>query len=62
MLHATIDEDGNIEDVETGDAIFHFISVFWKVVFSLNPPCHYGGGWPSFFGALFWIGVVTLIV
>jgi solute carrier family 8 (sodium/calcium exchanger) len=62
MLHPTIDDDGNIEDVACGDAIFHLISVFWKVVFSLNPPAHYGGGWPSFFGALFWIGFVTLIV
>ena len=62
MLHPTVDDDGNIEEVECGDAIFHFISVFWKVLFSMNPPAHYGGGWPSFFGCLFWIAIVTVIV
>jgi len=62
MLHPTIDDDGNIEEVACGDAVFHLLSVFWKVIFSLNPPPHYGGGWPSFFGALFWIGAVTLVV
>jgi solute carrier family 8 (sodium/calcium exchanger) len=62
MLHPTVDEDGNIEEVACGDAVFHFIAVFWKVVYSLNPPPHYGGGWPAFFGALFFIGLTTLIV
>lgn len=59
MLHPTADEDGNIEEVSNADAIFHFFSVFWKLVFSLVPPAHYGGGYPAFFGSLFAIGVVT---
>lgn len=62
MLHPTVDDEGTIHEVENGDAIWHLISIFWKVLFSLNPPEHYGGGWPSFFGALFWIGAVTWVV
>jgi Ca2+/Na+ antiporter len=62
MLHPTVDEDGNIEEVACGDAVFHLLSVFWKVVYSFNPPPHYGGGWPAFFGALFFIGATTLVV
>merc|ERR1712195_403164 len=62
MLHPTKDEDGNIEDVSNGDAIFHFISVGWKVLFSLCPPAHMGGGFPCFVIALVFIGLCTLIV
>lgn len=62
MLHPVIDDDGNIEEVSCGDAVLHFISVFWKVVFSLNPPAHYGGGWPCFCGALVFIGLCTFVV
>jgi len=62
MLHPTTDEDGNIEDVSNCDAIFHFFSVFWKLLFSVVPPPHYGGGYPCFFGALIMIGVTTYFV
>jgi len=62
MLHPIKDDDGNIEEVSNGDAIFHFISVFWKVLFSLCPPPHYGGGFPCFMVALFFIGATTLVV
>jgi Ca2+/Na+ antiporter len=62
MLHPTKDEDGFVEDVSGGDAFFHFISVIWKVIFSLVPPPHYGGGFPAFVVALMFIGGCTLIV
>lgn len=62
MLHPTTDEDGNIEEVTNGDAVFHFLSVFWKLLFSMVPPAHYGGGYPCFFGSLFFIGATTLVV
>jgi len=62
MLHPEKDDDGMIQDVSGGDAIFHFISVFWKVIFSLVPPPHYGGGFPAFVVALMFIGGCTLIV
>lgn len=59
MLHPVADEEGNIEEVSNGDAIFHFCSVFWKLVFSIVPPAHYGGGYPSFIGSLIMIGFST---
>ena len=62
MLHAEKDEDGFIQEVSTFDAIFHFIAVNWKVIFSLVPPPHYGGGFPAFIVALIFIGLCTLIV
>jgi solute carrier family 8 (sodium/calcium exchanger) len=62
MLHPSKDEDGNIDDVSNGDAVWHFISVFWKVLFSLCPPPHYGGGFPCFIVALIFIGLCTLVV
>lgn len=62
MLYDEKDEDGEIQAVSTGDAIFHFIAVLWKVIFSLVPPPHYGGGFPAFVIALVFIGLCTLIV
>jgi len=62
MLYDSRDENGFIEEVTYTDALFHFISVAWKVIFSLVPPPHYGGGFPAFVIALFFIGLCTLIV
>ena len=59
MLYPQTDEDGNIEEVSNSDAVFHFVSVFWKLLFSLVPPPHYGGGYPCFIGSLIMIGVST---
>ena len=33
-----VDEDGEEEEPSVGDLIMHFISLFWKVLFSLVPP------------------------
>lgn len=63
LLHPTMDDEGNIEEVSAGDAVFHFISVFWKVLFMITtPPPHYFGGGPCFFASLFMIGAVTYVV
>lgn len=62
MLHPSKDDEGNIEEVSNSDALLHFVSVFWKVLFSLCPPPHYGGGFPCFVIALVFIGLCTLIV
>lgn len=62
MLHPSKDEDGNIDDVSNGDAVWHFISVFWKALFALCPPPHYGGGFPCFVVSLVFIGCCTLVV
>lgn len=61
-LHPTKNEDGEIEDVEPMDAFIHFVTIGWKLFFSFIPPAHYGGGWPCFFIALIFIGMVTFIV
>lgn len=62
MLHPTKNEDGEITDVTGGEAVLHFLSVGWKVLFSFCPPAHKGKGLPCFFAALAFIGVVTAVV
>ena len=62
MLHPTKNEDGEITDVTGGEAVLHFLSVGWKVIFSFCPPPHYGKGLPCFIAALTFIGIVTAIV
>jgi len=41
MLHPTKNEDGEIEDFEVVEGALHFITIFWKLFFSLVPPAHY---------------------
>jgi solute carrier family 8 (sodium/calcium exchanger) len=62
MLYPTKNEDGVIEDVSAGDAIFHFMAIGWKVLFAFIPPKHKGGGWVCFSVSLCFIGMVTAIV
>lgn len=63
MLGPQIDEDNLIlEDVSFSDAIYHFITIGWKVLFALVPPVSMMGGKPAFILSLFFIGVVTAIV
>jgi solute carrier family 8 (sodium/calcium exchanger) len=62
MLHPTKNEDGDIEDIEPFDAFLHFVTIGWKLFFSLVPPAHIGGGWPCFIISLVMIGLVTAVV
>ena len=62
MLHPTKNEDGEITDVTATEAILHFLSVGWKVLFAFCPPPHYCKGVPCFFVALTFIGGVTAVV
>lgn len=62
MLHPTKNESGEIEQVSGGRAFFHFISIGWKVLFSIVPPAHMAGGWACFFVALAFIGLVVVVV
>lgn len=62
MLHPTKNENGEIEQVSGGDAAMHFLSVGWKVLFSLVPPAHMMGGWACFFVALTMIGGIVVVV
>ena len=61
-LGPSIDEDGNIDEVTPGEAIFHFFTIGWKVFFALIPPRNLLGGWLAFVIALVFIGLVTAIV
>jgi solute carrier family 8 (sodium/calcium exchanger) len=62
MLGPQIDEENNIEDVTFMEAFGHFAVIGWKVLFSLVPPSHYGGGLPAFVIALVFIGLNTAVV
>jgi len=62
MLHPTKGDEGEIQDVEAVDAVFHFLTIGWKLFFAIIPPAHYFGGIPCFFISLAVIGIVTYIV
>jgi len=63
MLHPTKEENGEINDVTCGDAVLHFLSIGWKVLFAIfNPPPHKGGGYPTLFTGICCIGFVTYVV
>ena len=63
MLGPQIDQDNFIlEDVSGFEAFSHFISIGWKVLFSLVPPARYASGKPAFFISLAFIAIVTAVV
>jgi solute carrier family 8 (sodium/calcium exchanger) len=55
-------DDLIIDEVTLGEALFHFATIGWKVVFSTIPPPQHGKGWPAFIIALSYIGLVTMFV
>lgn len=63
MLAPMIDEDDLIvAEVTMWEAMCHFATIGWKILFAIIPPCEWGGGWPAFFVALIFIGGITAIV
>lgn len=44
------------------DALIHFFSIGWKVLFACCPPPHWGGGLPCFVAAICFIGALTAVV
>jgi len=62
MLHPVKNEEGEIEDISAIDAILHFFSIGWKVIFAACPPPHWGGGVPCFLIAIAFIGALTAVV
>ena len=56
------DEDLIVDEVTLTEAVMHFATVFWKLLFAIVPPPHWGGGWPAFIVALTFIGSVTAVV
>ena len=63
MLGPSIDEnDLIVEEVSCMSALWHFLSIFWKIIGAMVPPTDYWGGWAAFIMALALIGVITTIV
>jgi len=62
MLSPSRNDDGEIEEVSAMEAILHFSSIGWKVLFACIPPPHLGKGWFAFGVSLAFIGGVTAIV
>ena len=63
MLGPQIDQDNLIlEEVSLGEALSHFMSIGWKILFSCIPPTHVWGGKAAFWVALVFIGIFTTIV
>lgn len=48
--------------VTLGDALAHFLTITWKVLFAIVPPSKHCGGYFAFFVALAFIGIVTMVV
>ena len=61
MLAPTISDDG-IEEVSCIDAIMHFLTITWKLLFAFIPPRNSCGGWACFVGSLVFIGAITAVV
>jgi solute carrier family 8 (sodium/calcium exchanger) len=61
-LHPMKNEEGEIEDISFMEGLLHFMTIGWKLMFSIIPPPHYNGGWSCFICSLAMIGVVTFVV
>ncbi|KAJ9451606.1 Magnesium/proton exchanger [Diplonema papillatum] len=53
---------GDGEEADASAYVMHFLTFNWKVLFALVPPTSIANGWACFFGALFFIGLVTAMV
>ena len=63
MLGPSIDEDSLIlEDVSLSEALSHFVSIGWKVIFATVPPASMYGGYPCFVVSLTAIGLVVILI
>jgi solute carrier family 8 (sodium/calcium exchanger) len=63
MLQPQIDEDDLVvSEVSLSDALWHFATIGWKILFAIIPPKQWGGGWPAFIVALAMIGTITAVV
>merc|ERR1712043_35839 len=62
-------EEGGDEDEEKeekmptcGDYIMHFLTLFWKVIFSFIPPAAIANGYPCFVISIAMIGLCTAVI
>lgn len=51
-----------VDEVTFYEAMMHFATVGWKLLFSIIPPVNMHGGWPAFCVAIIFIGSITAIV
>jgi solute carrier family 8 (sodium/calcium exchanger) len=63
MLGPQFDEDNMVlEDVSLFEALNHFSTIFWKILFAIVPPINMCNGKPAFVVSLAFIGLVTGVV
>lgn len=41
LLHPQVDEEGNVDEVTGLEALLHFTSIGWKVLFACIPPARF---------------------
>merc|ERR1712099_146603 len=58
------DEEGEKEEKmpTCGDYIMHFLTLFWKVIFSFIPPAGIANGYPCFVISICMIGLCTAVI
>ena len=57
-----INEDGQEEPPSVMEAVMHYISISWKLIFAIVPPVDLYGGWVAFYCSLLMIGAITAII
>ena len=63
MLSPVVDDENMVvSQPGLSEALVHFATMFWKILFAFIPPTSWGKGWPAFSVALMFIGGVTAIV
>ena len=58
----TIDEDDSVIEITYAETVWHYISMPWRLLFSVVPPRRFYGGWPAFVASLIMIGVITFFI
>ena len=61
-LHPTKNENGDIVEVERGEALIYILSIVWILLSNICPPAHFVNGWATFFIALVMIGGITILL
>merc|ERR1712241_1414375 len=56
------DDDEEEKMPTCGDYIMHFLTLFWKVIFSFIPPAAIANGYPCFVISIAMIGVCTAVI
>jgi len=57
-----VDDHGEEQDLGFSDYFFHYIAIFWKLLFALVPPTAYLHGWVTFVVSLICTGMLTAVV